>query len=133
MKVIDLLNKIANGEIEDKKIFNIIFSNRLYRRVYYDKEEPNCMECLKNVSDDCPIYDDLSFNTEIVDIPISKLYINNELQYDLTQKEDNKIEKLNIGEITDDKLQGLVKSINLCNKEIQDKINEIIAKVKGDK
>ena len=39
MKVIDLLNKIANGEIEDKRTFNIRFKNGLYRSIYYDKEE----------------------------------------------------------------------------------------------
>lgn len=65
MKVIELLTKIANGEIEDKRTFNIRFKNGLYRSIYYDKEEENCMCCLKNVSDDYSIYDDISFDDEI--------------------------------------------------------------------
>ena len=72
MKIIDLLNKIANGEIEDKRTFNIRFKNGLYRSIYYDKEEENCMCCLKNVSDDYSIYDDISFDTEIETIEEDK-------------------------------------------------------------
>ena len=68
MKVIDLLNKIANGEIEDKRTFNIVFKNGLQRSIYYDKGENNCMCCLKNVSDDYSIYDDISFDTEIATV-----------------------------------------------------------------
>lgn len=68
MRVIDLLNKIANGEIEDKRTFNIDFENGLQRSIYYDKDEGNCMNCLKNVSDDYSIYDDISFDTEIATI-----------------------------------------------------------------
>jgi len=55
----------------------------------------------------------------------------NEPIYEELPKEDKKIKPLNIAEIVDDELQGLVKSINLCNKEIQDKINEIIDKANG--
>lgn len=72
MKVIDLLNKIANGEIEDKRTFNIDFKNGLYRSIYYDKDEQNCMCCLKNVSDDYSIYDDISFDMEIATIEEEK-------------------------------------------------------------
>ena len=72
MKVIDLLNKIANGEIEDKRTFNIVFKNGLLRSIYYDKDEENCMCCLKNVSDDYSIYDDISFDTEIATIEEDK-------------------------------------------------------------
>ena len=59
MKVIDLLNKIANGEIEDKTMFRIYFANNMYRDIYYDDEEQNQLDCLKNVSDDYSIYDDI--------------------------------------------------------------------------
>ena len=72
MKVIDLLNKIANGEIEDKRTFNIDFKNGLYRSIYYDKYEENCMCCLKNVSDNYSIYDGISFDTEIATIEEEK-------------------------------------------------------------
>jgi hypothetical protein len=72
MKVIDLLNRIANGEIEDKRTFNIRFGNGTYRSIYYDNEEKNCMCCLKNVSDDYSIYDDISFDTEIETIEKDK-------------------------------------------------------------
>lgn len=72
MTVIQLLNKIANGEIEDKRTFNIVFKNGLLRSIYYDKDEENCMCCLKNVSDDYSIYDDISFDTEIATIEEEK-------------------------------------------------------------
>ena len=49
----------------------------------------------------------------------------------IDKKEDKKIEKFDIGLIADDELEGLIKSINLCNHEIQDKLNEIIDRLEG--
>ena len=92
MKVIDLLNKIANGEIEDKRTFNINFGNGVYRSIYYDKDEENCMCCLKNVSDDYSIYDAISFDTEIATIEENKKikkiswYSSDELQESMIKK-----------------------------------------------
>ena len=65
MKIIDLLNKIANGEIEDKTKFRIYFANNMYRDIYYDDEEQNQLNCLKNISDDYPIYDDICLLDEV--------------------------------------------------------------------
>lgn len=103
MKIIDLLNKIANGEIEDKRTFNIRFKNGLYRSIYYDKEEENCMCCLKNVSDDYSIYDDISFDTEIETIEEDKkiekvdtdFYMTNDVAFFFANKINEIIDKLN--------------------------------------
>lgn len=65
MKVIDLLNKIANGEIKDKTKFRIYFSNNMHRDIYYDDEEQNQLCCLKNISDDYSIYDDICLLDEV--------------------------------------------------------------------
>lgn len=104
MKVIDLLNKIANGEIEDKRTFNIVFKNGLLRSIYYDKDETNCMCCLKNVSDDYSIYDDISFDTEIATIEEEKkmpeklgecAYVNGEIAYGWSESESILKDKIN--------------------------------------
>ena len=55
---------------------------------------------------------------------ISKLYINNKLQYDLTPKEDKKIEKVNRGCIAGDNLRNI-------DWHILDKLDEIIDKING--
>ena len=114
MKVIDLLNKIANGEIEDKRTFIIDFKNGLQRSIYYDKDENNCMCCLKNVSDDYSIYDDISFDTEIAtkDTKIATIeekkipekldkiaYVDGEIAYSWSKSEAVLKDKIN--EITD--------------------------------
>ena len=52
MKIIELLNKIANNEIKDKTKFIIKFKNGIQRKVYYDKKEVAFFNCLKNISDD---------------------------------------------------------------------------------
>lgn len=65
MKVIDLLNKIANKEIKDKTKFRIWFSENIYRDFYYDAEEKEELNCLKNVSDDYSLYDEISLNDEV--------------------------------------------------------------------
>lgn len=65
IKIIDLINMIARGKIEDKRTFNIVFPNKIHRSIYYDANEPNCLHRLKNVSDDEPIYDDIEFNDEV--------------------------------------------------------------------
>ena len=79
-------------------------------------EEENCMCCLKNVSDDYSIYDDISFDDEIETI-----------------EEDKKIEKLDMYNIDDKAFEGLVKSINRLNRDIAEKINEIIDYINKEK
>ena len=120
MKVIDLLNKIANGEIEDKRTFNIVFENGLQRSIYYDKDEGNCMNCLKNVSDDYSIYDDISFDTEIATIEEPQ-------EHKIPEKLDIREEK-NIKNNWKWKVYGKEHSYNISTpqKIIADKINEIL-------
>ena len=116
MKVIDLLNKIANGEIEDKRTFNIVFKNGLLRSIYYDKDEENCMCCLKNVSDDYSIYDDISFDTEIATIEEEKKIPEkwNDLSFTTMRKKEDSID--------DDihKLKGYIETIMRTQNEIID-------------
>ena len=66
MKIIELLNRIANKEIKNKTRFRIYFCDgEIYRDLYYDANEPNEFYSIKNISDDYPIYDEVSLNDEI--------------------------------------------------------------------
>ena len=104
MKVIDLLVKIAKGEEVPNKIKydDVIWE---YDGDYYSSKNNIILE------EYCNLTTSLNDEVEIIED---------------TPKEDKKIEKLNIGLIADNELQGLVKSINVCNKEIQDKLNEVL-------
>ena len=64
MKIIDLLNKIANREIKDKTKFRINWGD-MYRDFYYDDSEENQLQCLKNCSDNYSLYDDIKLNDEV--------------------------------------------------------------------
>ena len=154
MKVIDLLNKMANGEDVPEKIkyYGCIYElkDRNYEYYNYKDNEGTYLEdewFLTNIlNDELEIIED----TPKEDIPTSKLYKNNKLQYDLTPKEDEKIKKLNeyvdIGSFTNqigiednlgfvhwsnDLKEGLDKQTNF-NKNVLYKINEIIDKINGD-
>lgn len=66
MKIIELLNRIANKKIKNKTRFRIYFNDgEIYRDLYYDANEPNEFYSIKNISDDYPIYDEVSLNDEI--------------------------------------------------------------------
>lgn len=65
MKVIDLLNKIANGEIEDGQRFTVHFKNGLTRDIYYKKEYENNIASLRNFSDDDTFLDEYDLDDEI--------------------------------------------------------------------
>ena len=112
MKIIDLLNKIANGEVPKK----IKVDNRF---IYIH-------DGIDYKSHDGKYLFDSYLETTTEDMNIEIEIIED------TLKKDKKIEPFVIGKIVDDELQGLVKSINLCNKEIQDKINELIDKATGE-
>lgn len=109
MKIIELLNKIANNEIKDKTKFIIKFKNGIQRKVYYDKKEVAFFNCLKNISDDEKVYDHVTFNDEIE-------LLNN-----------NKIESNNIEEIEELNIAGL--NATIVGGEIANKINELIRAV----
>ena len=76
MKVIDLLNKIANGEIKHNTKFRIHFSDKLHRDFYYDWYETCPLLSLKVGNGDL-FQDDFDWNDEVEII-----------------EEDKKIEKL---------------------------------------
>ena len=117
MKVIDTLYKLAQGNIIT------VNTNEFFRKLTANMTYKELMEGLNS-------------EVEIIeDTPtISKLYVNNELQYDLTPKED-KIEKLDIG----DELFSLINngfeehSMHKMLKLIELKLNEIIDKINGGK
>ena len=87
MKIIELLNKIANKEIKDKTRFRIYFNDgEIYRDLYYDANEPNEIDSIKNISDDYPIYDEVSLNDEIY-IMGEYIDIDNEIKNTIKQIE----------------------------------------------
>ena len=112
MKIIDLLNKIANGEEVPKKIridhWCYKFEWIEHQSNYYDKyNEIDLMSCLS-----CD-KEELNYGVEILE-------------------EEKKIpEKLEIYKITDETISGLRKSINVLNEDIESKINEIIDYLKS--
>ena len=110
IRVIDLLNKKANGEELPSQIncYNQAFY--LSDGIYIAKNQ------VGKFFEDYFDLSSLDYEVEVIED---------------TLKEDNKIEKLYIAEICDDELQGLIKSINVCNKEIQNKLNEIIEVING--
>lgn len=68
MKLIDLLNKIANKEINDGTRFRMDFGG-VYRDFYYDAYETCPMLCLKNISYDELFQDDydlIKINTRVM-------------------------------------------------------------------
>ena len=68
IKVIDLLNMIANGEIKEGQRFNIKFGD-MYRECYFttdeDKEYCGGLDFFKNCSDNYSVYDSLTLNEEV--------------------------------------------------------------------
>ncbi len=118
MKVIDLLVKIANGEVKQNTKFRITW-NGICRDFYYDDEEPNELNCLKNISDDYPLQDEISLNDEVEIIgEDKKLEKINALNTDYYRK-NCCYESLTKEEITLD-IQTLKNKFN----EIIDKLNE---------
>ena len=106
IKIIDLLNKIANGEEVPKKI--------KYRDWLYEFE--------KDCNDYMCQYDSLLYR-ENDDV---RQFLNDEVEI---LEEENKIEKLIYSEIDAETISGLRKSINILNKEYTDKINHILGEI----
>lgn len=117
MKIIDLLNKIANDEEVPRKFkyenTTFIYSDNVGE--YFDEKEGNSFNYTFDITD----YDVLNDEIEIIeDKPFSKrveeIY-NRHIDY-IYNKEDKKIEKLNLDYILD----------NDISKYFGNKINEII-------
>ena len=110
MKIIDLLNKIANGEEVPKKI--------IFKHYRYHKHPEGYFRSVINsnwiaLTTDFNIYDILNDEVEILE-------------------EKKKIpEKLEIYKIADKTISGLRKSINVLNEDIANKTNEIIDYLKS--
>lgn len=135
MKIIsyyDLLNMVKNNKYPSVYYHCSNGYKTLYVPEFDDVDESFICYGLKNnkeYREECARYylaenilesEMFENNLEIVeDTPISKLYINNELQYDLTPKEDKNIEHLKLyppfPECTDDRFE-----------DVENKINEII-------
>ena len=115
MKVIDLLNKIANGEVKNGTRFVIKWKNGLERYIYYDENELCFNNMLKNESDDYPIYDEVLLNDDIIEeLDIPGITITEE-----------KLEPINIEEFL--QVRKTKKILFLANK-----INEIIRHINKD-
>ena len=109
MKVIDLLNKIANGEEVPKEV-EVGLHHFIYENdgEYYNENDTS--DLLFDFDDNYPLEQCL-----------------NQSVYPITYEEDKKIEKLD-RELNsdDDTLEGLVATINGTYEELAYKINEII-------
>ena len=70
MRIIDIYNKIAKKELKGGQAFRIEFGNGLYRDFYYDDEEENEIQCLKNISDGYCLYDDIKLTDEVNEISL---------------------------------------------------------------
>ena len=120
MKIIDLLVKIANGNIPKRIIYNEYvyqWNNKI--RNYERETDINTTLNWDYIAIEC-----LNEEVEIIEETpiISKLYINNELQYNLEEK---KIpEKLNL------KLDDWITPTQ-CDIELSKKIDEIIDYLKS--
>lgn len=131
IRVIDLLNKIANGEevpIFRYEGYNYKYDENLDMFVDLDNE----LRC-KTVMHCCELNDKVEI---IEDTPkISKLYINNKLQYDLSPKEDKKIKKMpyyDYKKITSENnrdkfIEKLLEKHDKRLNDYHEKINEIIS------
>jgi len=66
--IYELLGLIRDKKIKDKTKFRITWwgiSESCYRDFYYDADEENELDCLKNVSDDYPLQDAIKLNDEV--------------------------------------------------------------------
>ena len=112
MKIIDLLNKIANGE----KIKKIKYQNHIYE--YYNGD----------FKEDVGEYDsNWLFASEIIDLE----NLNDEIEIMENDKEDKKIEKLDLkyDDIIYHEDVFFKKEILLYCDNLQEKINEIVDKL----
>lgn len=118
MKVIDLLNKIANGE-------------EVPKWVVYDKKEYTYME-------ECKDYVHEVYNNGTMLFLLSKIFTKNGIDIVLNQEldfieEDKKIEKIDKDDLVIGTPNGARVSFTLADSILLDKINEIIEAINGRK
>ena len=103
--IIELLNRIAKGEIKDGQRFIVTFKNQLTREIFYRgwKGEEKNIASLRNYSDNYPFQDEYDLDDKV------------EILEDEETIDINDIEELYIGE---------------CTTEERLKINEIIRYLK---
>ena len=106
MKVIDLLNKIANGE-EVPEIIEFDDTKYYFRKIY---KEYYRFDNSSTLYRDYNVFKILNDEVEIIE-------------------EDKEIEELEFCKIDDDTISGLIKSINELNNEYVHKMNELIKAV----
>ena len=128
MKVIELLNKIANGNIPKRIIYDKYVYQWNNKIRNYERE----VDIAITLNWDYIAIECLNEQVEILEEPIiSKLYINNELQYNLEEKKiPEKLNILQFSDLIDMSKEELIETI----KEQRFKINKIIdyLKSKGD-
>ena len=118
IKVIDLLNMIAKGEIKDKQRFRVTIENNLTRDIYYDASEGCNICCFKHCSDDFWWTDEFNLNDEV----------------EILDEED----EIDIQKINEEDLiimhetrtgENYSHSISVINKKIMNTINNLIDEV----
>lgn len=136
MKVIDLLNKIANGEVKHNTKFRIYFSDKLHRDFYYDWYETCPLLSLKAGNGDL-FQDDFDWNDEVEiieeeprDIEVcGTMFTRSEYNKLAGIKEDKKIEQIYYADLYTQDIHSLNDHINEHFNEVYNKINELIDEI----
>ena len=111
MKIIDLLNKIANGEEVPKKFKydNLIFTKR-WDDAYFDNEGDDLHDSL------CIDFSNLNDEVEIIEEDKKIKLIT--MRADMVGTIENKIENLNINQMAiEDKINEIINILNKGDKE----------------
>lgn len=116
MKIIDILNKMANGTLEDGFKFNYDNDTYCYNKEKYEIVSINYGACLGNYYKLEGILDDeveaIEENKEIEEL--------NKISYDEFKYTDNK-HRFDLTNIEYDKINELVRAVNKLSKEREEK------------
>lgn len=128
MKVIELLNKIANGEIEEDTMFEYSYGNRYTARQFFDsyimdRENLNC---------EVEVIEEDKKMPTLKNLNLTKIDINKEGQvYNATKKE--MIADIQTLQKWINKIIDKMNTEDMVNKEIALKTREIIDKMNKEK
>ena len=122
MKVIDLLNKIANGEVKERQRFVLHFKNGLKREIFYRgwESEKKSISSLRNWSDNEVLQDeyDLDDTVEIIEeepeIDIQGIEELQEYLHIGDKQEEDVKDRTNI------KINELIKAIKQLDKKLKE-------------